>query len=57
MIMSKRRESYLLDERRVDLCNYRMKNSEDSLTAAEDCLEKDCIEMRSIDLIMRHFMR
>lgn len=40
MIMSKRRESYLLDERRVDLCNYRMKNSEDSLTAAEDCLEK-----------------
>jgi uncharacterized protein (UPF0332 family) len=30
----------LLDERRVDLCNYRMKNSEDSLTAAEDCLEK-----------------
>lgn len=30
----------MLDERRVDLCNYRMKNSEDSLTAAEDCLEK-----------------
>lgn len=30
----------MLDERRADLCNYRMKNSEDSLTAAEDCLEK-----------------
>ncbi len=30
----------MLDERRVDLCNYRMKNSEDSLTAAEDCLKK-----------------
>lgn len=28
------------DERRVDLCNYRMKNSEDSLTVAEDCLKK-----------------
>ena len=38
--MSKRRESYLPDERRVDLCNYRMKNSEDSLTVAEDCLKK-----------------
>lgn len=30
----------MLDERRVDLCNYRMKNSEDSLTVAEDCMEK-----------------
>lgn len=30
----------MLDERRADLCNYRMKNSEDSLTVAEDCLEK-----------------
>jgi len=30
----------LPDERRVDLCNYRMKNSEDSLTVAEDCLKK-----------------
>ncbi len=30
----------MLDERRVDLCNYRMKNSEDSLTVAEDCLKK-----------------
>ena len=28
------------DERRVDLCNYKMKNSEDSLTVAEDCLKK-----------------
>ncbi len=28
------------DERRADLCNYRMKNSEDSLTVAEDCLKK-----------------
>lgn len=30
----------MLDERRADLCNYRMKNSEDSLTVAKDCLEK-----------------
>lgn len=30
----------MLDERRADLCNYRMKNSEDSLTVAEDCLKK-----------------
>jgi uncharacterized protein (UPF0332 family) len=30
----------LPDERRADLCNYRMKNSEDSLTVAEDCLKK-----------------
>ena len=47
----------MLDERRVDLCNYRMKNSEDSLTVAEDCLKKGCIEMRSTDLIMQLFMR
>lgn len=40
MIMSKRRELYLLDERRADLCNYRMKNSEDSLTVAKDYLSK-----------------
>lgn len=30
----------MLDERRKDLCNYRLKNSEDSLMVAEDCLEK-----------------
>lgn len=30
----------MLDERRVDLCRYRLKNSEDSLMVAEDCLAK-----------------
>ena len=30
----------MLDKRRKDLCNYRLKNSEDSLMVAEDCLEK-----------------
>lgn len=30
----------MLDERRKDLCKYRLKNSEDSLMVAEDCLEK-----------------
>ena len=30
----------MLDERRVDLCKYRLKNSEDSFRVAEDCLEK-----------------
>lgn len=29
----------MLDERRIDLCRYRMKNSEDSLKVAEDCLK------------------
>lgn len=33
----------MLDERRADLCNYRMKNSEDSLTVAKDCLEKGMV--------------
>lgn len=30
----------MLDERRVDLCKYRLKNSEDSFMVAEACLEK-----------------
>lgn len=30
----------MLDERRIDLCKYRLKNSEDSLEVAEDCLAK-----------------
>lgn len=30
----------MLDDRRIDLCKYRLKNSEDSLEVAEDCLTK-----------------
>lgn len=30
----------MLDERRIDLCKYRLKNSEDSFQVAKDCLEK-----------------
>jgi uncharacterized protein (UPF0332 family) len=40
MITSGRRALSLQDERRIDLCRYRLKNSADSLTVAEDCFEK-----------------
>lgn len=47
MIILKRRELYLQDERKTILCQYRLNNAEETYTVARDCFRgmhyKDCV--------------